>query len=116
MHCLFASSDSSPSMHGRRTRGRILARNHWEVDQRGQEAVVCRDRKSWRAFVNAVTPCNAGDVKTLAFANFSAALMAAAPKKALVAAGAGSPSQTSASPSALGYRSVVLDYGKQVRS
>ncbi|CAL8462111.1 g1642 [Coccomyxa elongata] len=66
----------------------------------------------WRLAVNKRT----GEVKTLAFANFSAALMAAAPKKALVAAGAGSPSQTSALPSTSGYRSVVLDYGKQALS
>ncbi len=61
------------------------------------------------------TECCTGEVKTLAFANFSAALTAGAPKKALVAAGGGSPSQTSHSASASGYKPVILDYGKQVR-
>lgn len=56
-----------------------------------------------------------GEVKTLAFANFSTALTAVAPEKVLVAAGAGSLSQTGISPSShSGYRPVVLDYGKQV--
>lgn len=42
------------------------------------------------------------------------ALTAGASKKALVAAGGGSPAQTSAPSKASGYKPVVLDYGKQV--
>lgn len=62
--------------------------------------------------------CPAGEVKTLAFANFSKALVAAAPKKGLVAAG-GTPSNSASASSGsgyLGYRSIVLDYAKQVCS
>jgi hypothetical protein len=60
---------------------------------------------------------SAGEVKTLAFANFSMALVAAAPKKAYVAAGALSPAQASSHGSALsGYQSVTVDYAKQVNA